>query len=138
MGYSGAPSTAMVAVLADDPGLRELVGAVLVDAGFRPWLLPADPDVLAALRTTLPDVILLDVWRETPHRGISLLHHLRDEPATRSVPIVALSASAHVPERRAYYLDAGCAAVLPEPFDLDDLLATVASVLAPVGDEPRR
>lgn len=125
----------VVAVFIDDAVLRETVGAILEDAGYRVWRLPADPDGVAAVRATPPDAVLLEVWVGAPERGLALLARLRADAATDAVPVVGLSTAAATPERRTVLRDLGCAAVLPAPFDLDDLLATLAAVLAPDADE---
>jgi len=53
---------------------------------------------------------------------------LRDDPRTRNIPVIVLSADA-LPSRMRMLLDAGVRAYLTKPLDVRSLLAAVDSAL---------
>ena len=60
--------------------------------------------------------------------GWEVARRLREYPATRAVPIIAVSALARVQEREAA-LHAGCDAYLTKPFTPDDLARLIGVTL---------
>jgi CheY-like chemotaxis protein len=75
-----------------------------------------------------PDVIALDlVIRGTS--GWELLAHLKSEARTRDIPIVAVTADAHV-ETRERARREGCAALIVKPCVPDRLAVTLRDVLS--------
>lgn len=74
-----------------------------------------------------PDLILLDI-NMPGMDGLEMLSRLRAEPATRSIPAVAISAAAMEKDiRRA--MDAGFRRYLTKPIDIAELLETVGELL---------
>jgi CheY-like chemotaxis protein len=75
-----------------------------------------------------PDAILLDLHLPDMH-GYEVLRRLQDDPATRHIPTVVVSADAtRVQIDR--LLDAGAYAYLTKPLDVPHFLATVDTILA--------
>jgi PAS domain S-box-containing protein len=105
----------MEAMLARMPGLH-LLTAALPESGLQMAL------------DEQPDLILLDI--QLPGiDGYEVLRRLRLGAATRTTPVIAVSASA-MPDDVALGLSAGFARYLTKPVDLRQLLAAVAEVLA--------
>jgi PAS domain S-box-containing protein len=78
---------------------------------------------LDMVRSVGPQLLLLDI--QLPEiDGFELLRRLRADPATRSVPAIAVSAGA-MPADIERALQAGFAAYLTKPLDLGELLHTV-------------
>ena len=78
---------------------------------------------LSAARESIPDLVLSDIMM--PHLdGLGLLHALREDPATRMVPVIFLSARAGQ-EHAVEGLKAGADDYLAKPFSGDELLARV-------------
>jgi CheY-like chemotaxis protein len=74
-----------------------------------------------------PDLILLD--RHLPDMaGDHVFNLLREDPRTRDIPVVILSADA-IPEGAQRLLDAGVRAYLTKPLDVHKLLAIVDETL---------
>lgn len=82
---------------------------------------------LEAIHQKIPDLVLTDVMM--PHLdGFGLLQCLRDDPRTRTLPVIMLSARAGE-EASIEGLDAGVNDYLVKPFSAQELLAKVRSNL---------
>ena len=82
---------------------------------------------LAIAATHLPDLILLDI--NLPEmNGFEALRRLRDNPATRDIPVVAISANAMERDIRKG-LAAGFTDYLTKPLDIPRLLALLDTLL---------
>jgi CheY-like chemotaxis protein len=105
-------------ILARRPDLR-LLTAVDAEHGL--------PIALAVL----PDVILLDI--NLPGRdGYDILAHLRADPSTRPIPVLAVSANA-MPADLRRGLDAGFFRYLTKPIRVDAFLDALEDALAEAG-----
>jgi PAS domain S-box-containing protein len=82
---------------------------------------------LEAARDRLPDLVLTDVMMPRLD-GFGLLRQLRDDPKTREIPILLLSARAGE-EAAVEGLEAGADDYLVKPFNARELLARVATNL---------
>lgn len=74
-----------------------------------------------------PDAVVLDVMMPELD-GPATFRLLREDPRTRAIPVVLLTARVD-PEARAQWLEMGVAGVLAKPFDPMRLSADVAGVL---------
>lgn len=82
-----------VLLVEDNPRNLKLARDVLEHAGFAVTAVTSGEEVLAAARTTLPDVILMDL--QLPGiDGHAALSRLRADPLTAGIPVVAVSAFA--------------------------------------------
>jgi DNA-binding response OmpR family regulator len=83
---------------------------------------------LEAMRAQPPDLVLLDI--ELPDRsGLEVCRALLQEPATRGVRVVFISAHDGSAEKAAAYA-AGGSDYLRKPFDAEEVRARAASQLA--------
>lgn len=128
-----------VLVIEDDAVARKLAGAVLRNHGHNVRDGSSAVDAFEALSHEPPDVILLDL-RLPGMDGLALARTLKSDPATRDIPIVAVTA---YPERypRQDLLDAGCEAFIVKPVDTRKLsrqIEEAAGVAGPPdGDRSR-
>jgi two-component system cell cycle response regulator DivK len=83
--------------------------------------------VLAFVERERPKIILLDLMMPILD-GFQVTRHLKSNPATANIPIVAVSAMAR-PNDRETALAAGCDDFVRKPFELDDLEAVIRSHL---------
>ena len=74
-----------------------------------------------------PDLVLLDVMMPEMD-GLTVLRHMRNSPATANIPVIILTAKA-LAEDRVKGLDLGADDYVTKPFDLDELMARVKTVL---------
>jgi len=85
-------------------------------------------DGLALAAEKRPDLILLDI--NLPGMdGLEALRRLQDNPATRDIPVIAVSANA-MPKEVQQGLAAGFADYLTKPLDIPHLLSVVEALLA--------
>ena len=97
---------------------------------LRRWEVTTTGDGASALeqaRSEVPDLILTDVMMPGLD-GFALLHELRADPRTRSIPVLMLSARAGE-EARVSGLGAGADDYMVKPFSARELIARIGSLL---------
>ncbi len=82
---------------------------------------------LKSARESLPDLILLDLLM-TGWDGFETVRQLKEDPATKSIPVIFLSACSSTAEK-ARGLDLGAVDFVTKPFDPIELLARVRAAL---------
>ncbi|MEA2725344.1 MAG: two-component system, cell cycle response regulator DivK [Gemmatimonadales bacterium] len=123
-----------VLVIEDNTLNLELVRDVLITAGMRVLEARSGAEGLEAAARSIPSLILLDI-RLPGMDGFAVLRHLRADPLTASIPIVALTAQAMVGDKE-QALEAGFSGYIPKPIDTRTLAESVRRLLE--ADEPRR
>jgi len=116
-----------VLVVEDEPAIAELIAVNLRHNGFQPTVAP---DGLAAQReidAVLPDLVLLD-WMLPGESGLSLARRWRNDPRTKAVPIIMLTARGDEADRVAG-LDAGADDYMAKPFSTKEMLARIRALL---------
>lgn len=108
---------ASIIVVDDEPTLRSVLADAFTDAGYRVREAADGLDALTAAEQEPPDLIVSDVAMPRLD-GADLAAQMQ----ARGVPVVLLSAIYDV-------VDLPDVAFVPKPFDLDDLLDIVSSVL---------
>jgi CheY-like chemotaxis protein len=107
-------SSLILVVDDNDAGLL-LTCAVLQLDGFQVDSASSSKQVLERLHVRRPDLILMDV--QMPGQdGLSLTRQLKADPATVTIPIVALTAHAMAGDRE-LALAAGCSGYISKPID---------------------
>lgn len=119
----------LILVVEDNEANQLLARAVLEMEGFRVAIAGSAPEAQDVLRDCAPDLILMDV--QLPGEdGLSLTRRLKADPATRAIPVVALTAHAMMGDRE-LALKAGCAGYIAKPIDTRTLGFEVRQYLAP-------
>jgi two-component system OmpR family response regulator len=117
-----------VLVVEDDPVIIDLLTLTLE---LEDWTVLRAKDAVSAFeiaRAEGPDVVVSDVMM--PGRsGLELIADLRSDVATVGIPVILLSARALAAEVAEGY-SAGAVDYVTKPFDPDDLVARIRTVLA--------
>jgi len=112
-----------ILVVDDEAESRALLTTILTAEGYE--VRPADGGelALASVAVRRPDLILLDV-RMPGIDGFEVCRRLKENPETRDIPLMFLSASVGLPERvEGFHL--GAVDFVSKPFQRDELLARV-------------
>lgn len=123
---------AHVLLVDDEPMLRTVLRQYLEFAGYSVEEAYDGQDALERLRRSRPDIVISDVLM--PMRdGMSLCREMRADPALADVPFLFITARSTQTElyQEMERIGDGC---VVKPFEPDDLLATIAHVVA----KPRR
>ena len=119
--------TSTLLIIDDAPDVHALVRARLADDGYD-IRSAYDAEAGAVLARTLkPDVILLDI--DLPGEdGFSACMHLKEDPQTRRIPVIFLTASRELASK-VQGLELGAVDFVTKPFEPDELRARVRASL---------
>jgi len=121
-----------VLIVEDEEHNRVLMRAVVEDLlGGEARVYEDGQSGVAAALADPPALILLDLMLPNVS-GWEVTRRLREDPRTRAVPIIAVSALARIQEREAA-LHAGCDAYLTKPFTPDDLTRLISATMMSEG-----
>ena len=119
---------ALVLIGEDEPDNQVILQTVVESlVGARAHVAGDGLEVLASVSRERPQMILLDLMMPGLD-GFQVTRELKANPATASIPIVAVSAMARPTDREAA-LAAGCDDFVRKPFELDELEAMIRSYL---------
>ena len=119
--------TAQLLLVDDEPGLREAVQAYLEESGFTVQTANNGNEGWEMVQRFTPDLVISDVMMPQVD-GYQLLKKLREDVRFQSLPVIFLTARGMTSDRISGY-DAGCDAYLPKPFDPDELVSIIKSIL---------
>jgi DNA-binding response OmpR family regulator len=112
-----------VLLIEDEANIAEAIRFILSRDGWSVDLHGNGADALERLRTTRPDVVILDLM--LPGRsGLEILADLRADPDLRDVPVLMLTARGQDRDREAAS-KAGATRFIAKPFANADVLACV-------------
>ena len=117
----------MIYLVEDDNSIRELVVYTLSGTNMEAKGFGTPSAFWEALRTALPDLILLDIMLPEED-GLSILRKLRSDAATRRIPVMMLTAKSNEYDK-VIGLDLGADDYLPKPFGMMELIARVRALL---------
>ena len=115
-----------ILVADDNADMRHYLVRLLAER-YQVQAVPDGQAALAAVRESCPDLVLTDVMMPALD-GFGLLHELRSDPNTRTVPVILLSARAGE-ESRIEGMEHGADDYLIKPFSARELLARVQTHL---------
>lgn len=118
---------ATILIVEDMAANMQLATAILESANHAVLRAENAPDGIALARANAPDLVLMDI--QLPGMdGMEAIRILKNDPATRSIPVIALTSFAMKGEEEQIRA-AGCDAYLAKPYHYKELLATVDRLL---------
>ncbi len=126
------PEEKLVVLVDDSISVRKFVGRMLEKAGYRVRLAADGLEALEIVTQTRCDLVVTDL--EMPRtNGYELLSHLRQDPQTRSIPVMVVTSRAGA-KHRDRAMKEGAAAFLTKPVQEDQFIAEVGKLIgSPAG-----
>lgn len=121
------PAGRTVLMVEDNEDNRIIYATMLRHVGYVVHEATDGEQGLAMARSTHPDIILMDISVPLVD-GWEATRRLKADPATRDIPVVALTAHA-LPTDRARAEEVGCDAYLAKPCPPQDVASTVSRLL---------
>ena len=116
-----------VLIVEDDPDSRYVYETYLTFNGFDVGQARTGEEGLRLARTSQPDVILMDISLPGLD-GWEVVRHLKADPATREIPVVAITAHAFA-EDREKSREVGCMGFLTKPCEPRAVLQEIRRVI---------
>lgn len=121
----------MIYLLEDDASIRELVLYSLNSMGMEAQGFELPSLFNEAMKTALPDLLLLDIMLPEED-GFSILRRLRSQESTKALPVIVLTAK-NTEFDTVTALDLGADDYVSKPFGVMELIARVKAVLRRAG-----
>jgi DNA-binding response OmpR family regulator len=110
-----------ILIVDDDTTIRDMLDTVLSEEGYATYQAGNGRDGVALAERVNPELILMDIMMPVCD-GATAIGHLRENPRTRAIRVIAMSAGSTLLQRIDQLQADG---VLAKPFDLDELLANI-------------
>ncbi len=118
---------ASILIVDDNPANMKLVRVLLSGEGYDVHTASDAREALAELRSSRPDLILMDI--QLPGMdGLELTHKLKSDPVTRDIKIVGLTAYAMRGDQERI-IAAGCDGYIPKPINTRTLPNSIKGYL---------
>lgn len=124
---NGKPVIGDILIVDDTPANLQLLSSILEEKGHTVRMAPSGSLALLNVRTTLPDLILLDI-KMPGTSGFEVCGELKNDPATSDVPIIFISASDQTADKVKAF-GAGGVDYVTKPFQVEEVLARVGTHL---------
>ena len=122
-------------VVEDIPDILNLLEATLKFKGYRVVTARNGEEALEVLQQERPSLIITDILMPKMD-GFNLVHRLRINPETRTIPVVFLSATYVAPEDKVFAHSIGVNRFIEKPVDLVAFLPIVERILAQGDNAP--
>ena len=128
LNMSGAGTAATVLVVNDTESARYVMTRMLERGGFTVVGAATGADALRRIATDLPPLVVLDI--ELPDiSGLEVCRRIKADAATQHVKVLHTSAVYIATESKVESLESGADGYLSQPFEQEELVATVRSLL---------
>jgi DNA-binding response OmpR family regulator len=125
-------------IVEDDPDILKLLDTTLTFREYRVVTAHNGKEALDIIQKERPVLVIADIMMPKLD-GFGLVHRLRINPETRTIPVVFITATYVAREDREFALNIGATRFIQKPVDLEKFLTTIAELLkqgAPPPIEP--
>ena len=116
-----------ILLIDDDKDLLEVTQGLLKKRGYEVAINASWEDALTKIESFKPQIILLDVFLNGVD-GLDICKQIKSMPQTKDIPVLIFSAYPRVAQRVIY--EYGADDFIEKPFEVNDLIAKVHSVLS--------
>lgn len=109
----------------DDPGIVDAIGMILTHEGYEVES-TSDGATFSEIKKNQPDLVLLDIWM-SGEDGREICRKMKATPKTKGIPVIIISASKDIKKSA---IDSGADGFLEKPFEMQELLNKIKSLLA--------
>ncbi|HYO96309.1 MAG TPA: response regulator [Polyangiaceae bacterium] len=113
-----------ILVCEDQDSIRRMIEALVQARGYEVTAVATGIKAIDVALTSPPDLVLLDLMLPGQYDGLAVCRRLREEPTTRGIPVVIISALDD-DESRDRAREAGAAAYYTKPFSPMALLKEI-------------
>ncbi len=123
-----------IAVVNDDIDFIDAIKILLSEFGnYKVSVIHEGEKAYQVIKAEPPDLIILDIRMDTPHRGWSILDLLKLDPKTNPIPVIICTATT-INEEKTNWLKKHNITLLLKPFEINDLKMLVDIMLSPPSD----
>jgi DNA-binding response OmpR family regulator len=119
----------IIAIVDSEAATVDFLTELLIEEGYRVQAYDKEPDVYQALKRDQPALIMLDVRLAPPENGLEMIEHLRLDPATMAIPVIACTADTELIHRHIERLQNLDVVVQAKPFWLGEVLGKIRLAL---------
>lgn len=116
-------------IVEDVPDILELLNETLKFKGYRVVTAQNGEEALVAIEKEKPALIITDILMPKLD-GFNLVHRLRLDVETRSIPVIFLTATYVAPEDREFALTIGVSRFIEKPVNLPEFFPVIEELLA--------
>ncbi len=127
---------ALIYVVEDDINIQEIETFALGNAGYQVRGFATAREFLSAMDSVIPDLVLLDIMLPDED-GLSVLKKLRADRATKTVPVIMVTAKTTELDK-VKGLDMGADDYVTKPFGVMELISRVKALLRRMDGEGRQ
>lgn len=118
----------LVLVVEDSDAIRTAFTILLEESGYTVAAAPTGADAVRLAGERIPDLVLLDLGLPDIS-GLDVARRIKGDPATRDIPVVALTGRDDDTDRQAM-LSAGCRDFWLKPVDTQALIRSLPGYIA--------
>ena len=118
----------LILIVEDNEKNRKLERDILQFHGYQTIEADTAEEGITLAQATPPALVLMDIQLPGMN-GIEALHHLRADPRTRAIPVIAVTASAMTHDRQ-QIMAAGFDGYQAKPIDVTQFVAAVRQAVA--------
>lgn len=115
-------------IIEDDPDILKLLDRTLTIKGYRVVTASNGYDGLEIIRKECPKIVITDIMMPKMD-GFNLVHRLRIDPETRTIPVIFITVTYIAREDRDFARNIGATHFVQKPIDFEKFLKIIADLL---------